>query len=315
MPASLTWVVVDGLPANEGEDLVLDACDIASFDVEDMKRWCEGSGHCVGFAYWVEGRGKFPLSLCFHPKEKDTGFDEHSAVWKAEKAWQWYYIRERAQAAGGEEEAQEVAAVESMSTSLINHDHSFKPLSPTLMASFLEARGFPTIGPGSWRLVDLQEWQSQMPHLFCSVVSHEEAGAHTWYSLQCQLKIPNCTEGLSWLAPRRLVHMREFHDRLKVELGTEAYLQVFVDEAGQRIHFANRGGLVGTTARLNAWFCALVAAINAGHATPSLVAMLLHFLRAPSLDTQERDRASTTDPDNSESPHPCQVAPTFSDLL
>jgi hypothetical protein len=48
--------------------------------------------------------------------------------------------------------------------------------------------------------------------------------------------------------------------------------------------FAHKGGMPGTTARLDAWFQALAVCINWGSASPSLVATVLHYTEAPEPD-------------------------------
>merc|ERR1740129_894736 len=50
----------------------------------------------------------------------------------------------------------------------------------------------------------------------------------------------------------------------------------------------------GTTARLSRWLCTLATCINAGHAPPSVVALVLTFLDAPEwkLDTSPAPQQS-----------------------
>jgi len=182
-------------------------------------------------------------------------------------------------------------AIDSSPTSLINHDSTFMPLQPDSCAPFLQARGFSAEDYRSWRLADLSEWPQHMPRLEVEVSSHEEAGPHTWYGVACTLDAGS-QRRVEWTAPRRLTHLREFHDHFKAELGPDLYGKVFVDACGQRVHFAHRGGLVGTTKRLDAWFRAIAVAVNSGQAMPCMLALVLHFLRAPSLSQPE----STTAP-------------------
>mmetsp|Transcript_87311 Transcript_87311/g.220388 ORF Transcript_87311/g.220388 Transcript_87311/m.220388 type:complete len:160 (+) Transcript_87311:2-481(+) len=135
----------------------------------------------------------------------------------------------------------------------------------------------------NWRLSKPRDWANLMPAVSFSVKKHEEAGAHTWYAIESELVMPHSQQKLAWQAPRRLAHLRDFHDHLKAVLGKENYDNVFLDRAGCRVHFANRGGVPGTTARLDSWLSALAVAINYHRTSPTVVALVLHFLRAPSL--------------------------------
>jgi len=68
---------------------------------------------------------------------------------------------------------------------------------------------------------------------------------------------------------------------LEAEVG-KAYDRHFADA-----HFAPRGGMPGTTQRLDAWVRAFSAAINAGAAPPILVGALFRFLEAPEPDAEK----------------------------
>mmetsp|Transcript_35734 Transcript_35734/g.99899 ORF Transcript_35734/g.99899 Transcript_35734/m.99899 type:complete len:165 (+) Transcript_35734:1-495(+) len=129
-------------------------------------------------------------------------------------------------------------------------------------------------------------------------MGHEEVRGHTMYSLSCALRPPRPPgEGPSrpgapdpsserlWRVHRRLEQLRDdLHDYVKSELG-EAYGRLFAATP-----FASRGGLPGTTAKLNAWVGTLAAVVNGGPevgaapVAPTLVAFVLSFLDAPALD-------------------------------
>jgi len=125
--------------------------------------------------------------------------------------------------------------------------------------------------------VDMEgSWKDEAPHpeLCLQVRGHEEIDGHTFYTVHCVLQ----TEGLKlrWDEPFRLVHLRKFlHDPLKSSLGT-CYQKHFA-----RAPFALRGGIVGTTARLDAWCNALAACINARGCAPGIVWLALCFLQVP----------------------------------
>jgi hypothetical protein len=82
------WIVVDGLPDYEGEDI-----DIGEgiSTVEAMKQKCEAHGDCVGFSHWPWGNWYFP-------KKKGTGFNPNNATYSQKRMgqnWQWYYLANR----------------------------------------------------------------------------------------------------------------------------------------------------------------------------------------------------------------------------
>lgn len=310
---SITWVVMDVLPEAEGEDLPLDSTFRRDFSIEEMKSWCEKNAHCVGFSHWADGRDMFHSAGWFYPKERDSGFDEDSVVWVKnkydEQVWHWYYIKERAQLKADTALPPQVLAA----TSLINHDATFSPLPAESVVPFLEARGFTAmdIDANAWRLASHLQWCRWMPTFVANVRCHEEVGAHTWYTVEGTLTTPDCEQSVSWKAPRRLTHLRELHDLLKLEMGSKAYGATFVDSSGNRIQFANRGGFPGTTSRLDAWFCALAIWMNAGGLSPVAVGIVLHFLRAPPLDFTADCEAQDCEqqwPPDPQSPHPCQPA-------
>ncbi|CAJ1426377.1 unnamed protein product [Effrenium voratum] len=124
------------------------------------------------------------------------------------------------------------------------------------------------------------------PTVAFEVSGHEERAGHTWYQLNCFLTLTGAPSSLSWKTEKRLSSLREeMHDRVKEALG-QNYASHFA-----KTPFAMKGGLPGTTARLNAWFGALGSVMNKGEAPPSLVAVILQFLEVPELP--EPEEAST----------------------
>merc|ERR1712232_225134 len=66
------------------------------------------------------------------------------------------------------------------------------------------------------------------------------------------------------------------HDPVKQSLGLAKYRSHFLGAS-----FARRGGLPGTTSRLQGWFTALTACLNSGVCSPSDTAFVLQFLDTP----------------------------------
>mmetsp|Transcript_106406 Transcript_106406/g.297974 ORF Transcript_106406/g.297974 Transcript_106406/m.297974 type:complete len:383 (-) Transcript_106406:255-1403(-) len=278
-----TWVHVATLPEDEGDDLPMDPEDRRSFDIEAAKRWCESNAHCVGFAHWADKRNVFHFDGWIYPKERSTGFDERTCSWASEKyegeVWHWYYIKERARSS----EAGQAVSKPRSKTTLINGDARYEPLSKEAVPSYLADRGYAALDTLTWALVGPSEWENRMPVVAFSVTRHEEAGAHTWYTVEAELAAIDGSARQRWKAPRRLLHMRQFHDYLKQLLSADGYDRIFSSCAGGRVPFASRGGMPGTTSKLHTWLCALANAVNDGRTTPAVVAATLHFLRAPVL--------------------------------
>jgi len=114
------------------------------------------------------------------------------------------------------------------------------------------------------------------PKLELHVQRHEEAEGHTLYVVDCSISSPKVRH-LGWSVKRRLRFLREgLHDSVKEQLGSGPYEQHFAGAP-----FAHKGGLPGTTSRLNAWCTALASCVNARGCLPSTVAMILHFLEVP----------------------------------
>jgi len=107
------------------------------------------------------------------------------------------------------------------------------------------------------------------------VQGHIEVKGRTFYLVRCVLRIPDRSP-LEWDAPRRLLDLREqLHGPVKDSLD-KVYKWHFGGAP-----FAPRGGLPGTTSRLQCWLCALADCINKNQAPPKLVALVLNFLQAP----------------------------------
>jgi len=319
-PASrtITWVHVEALPEIEGDDLVFDRQTAQDIDVESMKRWCESNSHCVGFAHWAGKRKSFHIEGFVFPKERHTGFDERTVVWVKDKypgqVWHWYYIKERAHSNRVDIDGPSTVV---SSTSLINANAAYVPLADGTIPEYLLERGFAALDTITWALAGPSEWAHRMPVVRFAVRNHEEAGSHTWYTLEACFYTPDCTQRQAWKAPRRLLHVRQFRDHLRSSLGKEGYNRIFTTNTGERVPFAARGGVPGTTLKLDAWLCALANTINDGATTPAVVAATLHFLRAPPLaDDAECERSPSQVVDSSPvcspmaasdvSPHPCQ---------
>jgi len=105
--------------------------------------------------------------------------------------------------------------------------------------------------------------------------------------VRCSLGCPWSGTRLQWQAKWRLVHLRKFlHGPVKSVLGP-AYGRFFA-----RAPFARKGGLPGTTSRLDAWCKALAHCINLRACPPGLVWLTLSFLQVP--DPPNLSRAGAT---------------------
>jgi len=117
-----------------------------------------------------------------------------------------------------------------------------------------------------------------VPEMQLSVDSHNEAGGHTWYQVQCSLAVGEelGNEHLQWPCMRRLVQLRRgLHNPIKAELG-DAYIQHY-----NGTPFAKIGGPKGTTSRLQQWLSTLARIINQGKVPPSVVNIALRFFFSP----------------------------------
>lgn len=147
------------------------------------------------------------------------------------------------------------------------------------VASYLETFGYLAADADSWE--DLP--QDEVPEgiarssswLGLGIAEHAEQGGHTWYQVECSLRMDSC-KTVEWQVGRRLPHFRKlWYDAVKAELG-DSYKTHFKDTP-----FAQRGGRRGTSARLNAWCGQLAKCINSGSFSPAIVALTLRFLQAP----------------------------------
>lgn len=148
------------------------------------------------------------------------------------------------------------------------------PKGDSEITSYLECYGFAA--------TSLTEWHDQptsllgKPKLQIAMDSHVKLEGHTYYCLRCELVSQKPVLHLQWESRHRLVQLREeLHDAVRDSLGN-TYSEFF----GQA-PFARRGGLAGTTGRLQSWLEALAACVTAGAASPSLVALVLRFLNTP----------------------------------
>jgi len=139
--------------------------------------------------------------------------------------------------------------------------------------TFLKPYGFLASGA--------QEWQSiqNEANFSIRISNHAELDGHTQYHIECSIRFP--AEGGShfvhtWALERRLSQFRaELHDPLKRELAGD-YPKLFHNAS-----FARRGGLSGTTARLNGWLARLAQCVNSRTVPPTVVALVLTALKTP----------------------------------
>ncbi|CAK0857828.1 unnamed protein product [Prorocentrum cordatum] len=105
-----------------------------------------------------------------------------------------------------------------------------------------------------------------------------ETKGHTLYQVQCTLTSArdSMAPALTWACQRRLDHIRKgLHDVAKDKLGG------FYAGCFKGAPFAHRGGVAGTTKRLDVWCARLARCINSGAAPPLVVAQALKLLHAP----------------------------------
>jgi len=96
------WVLVDGLPLNEGEGIEIVNAKTAT-TTQEMRVLCYDDPGCVAFAYFPEYNGWFP-------KRKGTGFSSKTARYhrKSGEKWEWHYLKSRAGPSGQPEDETEV---------------------------------------------------------------------------------------------------------------------------------------------------------------------------------------------------------------
>lgn len=115
------------------------------------------------------------------------------------------------------------------------------------------------------------------PVLQIRITSHSESKGHTYYHYECDISMTTEPSSLySWSGKRRLQHLRRgLHDACKKELGS-GYHKLFKDTP-----FAHRGGVRGTTKRLNAWCARLSECANERLVPPVILAQVCKLLEAP----------------------------------
>lgn len=114
------------------------------------------------------------------------------------------------------------------------------------------------------------------PELQINVTGHEEVRGHTSYIVKCTLLCVGLPD-TDWRLSRRLSQFRQgLYYPVRTELGKGLYGEWFAGTP-----FAHRGGVPGTTARLDAW-CRVLSKMLSGRQLPlQLTALVLHFLDTP----------------------------------
>lgn len=156
------------------------------------------------------------------------------------------------------------------------------PVEPSQVTDYLKSFGYAAHGPDSW-LSCPKPGNAEMGKKIAgtalslgTINGHIELEGHTWYNMLCHLRISGVA-AKHWNVQRRLHHLRKLlHDPVKKTLGKE-YEEYFAES-----RFASHGGIAGTTDSIMCWLETLATQINAGRAPPSLVALTLRFLEAPS---------------------------------
>jgi len=160
----------------------------------------------------------------------------------------------------------QATSVESLSAKL-------KSVAETEVVPFLEQFGFAVQNARSWGNI------IQKSRLRFWIHGHREMGfhtLHTWYAIMGEVIGGDDSSRRHWMVERRLAHVRALmHHPVKSELGND-YNHYF-----REAHFARRGGLPGTTSRMQSWLAALSKAIHSGAVSPALVTDILCFLEAP----------------------------------
>jgi hypothetical protein len=123
------------------------------------------------------------------------------------------------------------------------------------------------------------EWQTVQHELKITIQvrDHVEVKGRTTYQVQCTLSSEDETVPvMTWGCQRRLQHLRKgLHDVAKQQMGS------FYAGCFKGAPFAHRGGILGTTRRLDAWCARLARCINSGAVPPLVVAQTLKLLDAP----------------------------------
>jgi len=151
---------------------------------------------------------------------------------------------------------------------------------PEGVPEFLHAYGYRATDASTWLVAPPGTGSEPAPRLELHVTGHEDRRRQTWYTIVCTLERHGCTR-LEWRARRRVSILRdELYSRVKFEIGQ---CKGFSPAARhfEDVPFALKGGLPGTTTRLDSWFGALAVCINTGGALPATVARVVQFLEAP----------------------------------
>mmetsp|Transcript_150377 Transcript_150377/g.265376 ORF Transcript_150377/g.265376 Transcript_150377/m.265376 type:complete len:277 (-) Transcript_150377:175-1005(-) len=180
--------------------------------------------------------------------------------------------------------AKEKDADESVETTGRRHQkrswkRSLAPPDRAEVAPYLESFGYVAANAQNWEDLPQDEVPEGIarssPWLGLGIAEHTEQAGHTWYQVECSLRMDGC-KTVEWQTGRRLPHLRKlWYESIKSELG-ETYKTHF-----KNTPFAHRGGRRGTSARLNAWCGQLAKCVNAGLLSPAVVALTLRFLQAP----------------------------------
>lgn len=143
---------------------------------------------------------------------------------------------------------------------------------------FLAKFGYRAESAMAWQITNgLENSVEKHPQLEIRVMGHEETDGHTFYQLACSHLDVSTGRKTDWQVLRRLRDLREgLHDHIKEQLGVEAYDKYFGSTP-----FALKGGLPGTTGRLDKWCSAVAACTNARGCCPGTVAVILLCLEAP----------------------------------
>eukprot|EP00930_Biecheleria_cincta_P061918 TRINITY_DN47466_c0_g1_i1.p1 TRINITY_DN47466_c0_g1~~TRINITY_DN47466_c0_g1_i1.p1 ORF type:complete len:291 (+),score=51.57 TRINITY_DN47466_c0_g1_i1:55-927(+) len=138
---------------------------------------------------------------------------------------------------------------------------------------------------------------SRRPVITLTLQGHAEVDGRTMYKILCKIRsMPqsgpnsaNSAHDIVWTRQARLADLREhLHDPLK-DARPEEYKRIF-----KNTPFASRGGIPGTTDRLNAWMATLASWCTTPHSMPaSTISFILRFLQAPVPYSSEQELVET----------------------
>jgi hypothetical protein len=146
---------------------------------------------------------------------------------------------------------------------------------PAKVVQYLEPYKYDAADAGSWKTAPNAE---NGPILRLNLRDHSEHAGHTWYYIECSLVLGQARDApcAEWRVPRRLWHLREsLHKGVKEAMGSKRYAEEFGETP-----FAKKFAPRGTTGRLRTWLQTLAARINSGNLEPTVVALVLAFLKA-----------------------------------